>query len=513
MDAHGPRPDPVVASPTISAKEGVMQMQKQFYPDAQGNPTPVSMILLNDRPLVAFQTDAEGQQFLNWMQGNEARRQALEKGEAVDFGNLQYVPAGVPGEYRAVLNGLAVDRQIIDQADLRAALETGKLSPELYQQWERHAQELDDPGMQCVLTANRLNTFSLEQVLSLIRGNPSAPSPAPANGNAVQGTPLSYPPVPDFAASTPTPPGPDATTAAPVTPTVAAGATAGATAAAAPAPAAPAARPDMEFDDEAPQGAVPDVQPVKGGVIQSDTRAEPAKGQVDEVQQQGETVKQNQAQRTEEQKQNQDRSKDEKSSQDKDQNRGQGQAAGPSGFHLFGPRVHNHYHTHHAPQSGGGESAEASASAPSAPAPTSGGLKPAKAAAANLNSLDVQNLQTTVQEQQVTSQEVRALNQKIVREGLTPENQQAAQGIFARKDATLKQVGRHNYEENQRVTKALDDLGRTIRNDQTPNVDPSVREKLARAAQDFARAVGEALARLLAALTGRGRGASAGPSM
>ena len=517
MDAHGPRPDPVVASPTLAFKEGVMQMQKQFYPNAQGNPTPVSMILLNDQPLVAFQTDAEGQQFLNWMQENAARRQALEKGEAMNFGNLQYVPAGVPGEYRAVLNGRAVDRQIIDQADLQAALETGKLSPELYQQWERHAQELDDPGMQCVLTANRLNTFSLEQVLTLIRGNPSVPPPqAPVPENPSQGTRPSYPPVPDFAASTPTPPAPDTTPAAPVSPTVAAaaaaGATAGATAAAA-AP-APAARPDMEFEDEAPQGAVPGVQPVKGGIIQSDTQAEPAKGQVDEVQRQDETVKQTQEQRTAEQKQHQDRSKDEQSSQEKDQNRGQGQAAaGPSGFHLFGPRVHNHYHTHQAPQSGGGESAEAPASAPSAPAPASGGLKPAKAAAANLNSLDVQNLQSTVQEQHVTAQEVRALNQKIVREGLTPENQQAAQGLFARKDATLKQVGRHNYEENQRVTKALDDLGRTIQNDQTPNVDPSVRERLARAAQDFARAVGEALARLLAALTGRGRGASTGPSM
>jgi hypothetical protein len=500
-----------------------MQLHQQFFPDAQGNPVPVSMILRDGKPFVGFQREDQARGYLGWMQENRERLAALENGQAVDFGALQYVPAGIPGEYRAVRDGQPVDRQIIDKTDLQTALATSKLSPVLHQQWQSLGSSLPPP-MQDVVQAHNLGAYDLRNMGSIATGNPPqqptntpwpAPNAAPAPATAHYEVPLPT-----------SEPEQQAGRVQREAPAAQVAATAGAGAAA-------AAATDMEFSDEG-VGQDPSLKTTEGQKVETVVHTEPVKEQRKEESTEQRQVDQTQERQTGQQKQNQDQNRGQNQNgqgQGRDgQGQGQQPAAGGGGFRLFGGATHNHYHTHNGPAEGGsaGPAAPAAASAPATPsagqsAPqqpsgSNGGNPqpsqpsgPTRPKGSGISGLDMRGLQSNIQQQPVTSQEVQGLTQKIRTEGLTQENQNAVRGIAARKDFTLRQVRPEGHEENQKLTASLHDLSQTIHQDQTPGVDPAKKKSLGSSISDFAKAVAEAIQRILARLTG-GR-VGAGPSM
>lgn len=529
VDEHGPRPATATSSThqTTGAPMN-LQIQNQFFPDGQGNPIAVPMIMNNGQPMVGFETEHQAQAFLDWMQENQATRlNALEKGEAVDLGGLQYVPAGVPGEYRAVQNGQALDRQIIDREELATAMTTGRLSPALSEQWNR-AQDLS-LGTKTVAWVNQVDGFQLRNIAAkvaamnatapaMVHTEPTLPASDPqqmqdrvqreaAAPAMVHTEPVLRPSDPQQVQDR----GQREGAAASPQPVQAVAAVAGVAAA--------SAGGEMDFQDNSAPVLKRDVNTLnqtvdvqsagnKEQIVPAREQTKEVAGQTEEVAEQKGEAKQSNEQQSGQQKQSKDQNREEDRDQDKSRGQGQGQAAGPTGFHLFGGRTHTHYHTHN-------EAAAAPETSSAPTQPTQPEKKPSgptlSKAASNPSVFDTRSLQTSIHDHPVTPQEVQALNQKVKREGLTPENQSAVENIANRKDATLKNAKPENHADNQNLTKSLDDLQQTVRNDQTPNVDPSVKEKLAKSLQEFAKALAEAIQRIFAAVMGRS--SSAGPSM
>ncbi|WP_414041570.1 hypothetical protein ACJU26_05795 [Acidithiobacillus sp. M4-SHS-6] len=475
-----------------------LRLQDIYLPDIHQNPMRIDAAFQQSEFIRAFYNQTEAMDFMAWINDQSAQREALDQNAALTLGRLQYVPAGVPGEYRAVNaeTGQPVDRQIIDRQSLHDLLHVGKLPDDLAQQWQAQP-ELLAPQMQALVTQRQRGTDSYRSVVQQIgRYDPDTGQSVPAP--AVE----TVAPAPAIDTATP------AMNAAPagMMMTAAEQQAADARAAAMPIPNAPN---EMEYTDE--NTASRDMKNKSAPANQWEGREAQHEGQ--EAQQKGQEAQQkgqeNQQKDQKTQQENQTK-QDGQNQKDQRQDQNAKDAQKPS-FSLFS-RVHQHHH-YQAPAEGApaeGTPAEGKSPAEGTPAEgTAASNSPAKSSSkdpivphvSRRDTLDVMNM---LNEAPVTPDEIQVMNNRVKKEGLTPEVQDGIQSISERGQRDVKN-GKVTPEQMQKNAHALNELGYTV--SQQP--DSEGKQKM----MEHIRRLGQMLVEAIKRIFHLGSKASAGPSM
>ncbi|MCR1347576.1 hypothetical protein NRY68_17635 [Acidithiobacillus ferrooxidans] len=455
-----------------------LHLQDLYLPNAHRKPMRIDTAFRESDFIRAFYNTSDALAFLGWVDAQKEQRAALDRGEPLTLGQLRYVPAGVPGEYRATdaETGQPIDRQIIDQSTLHDLLHNGVVRDDLAQQWQM-CPDLLTPILQTIVAHRQKGMYDYASVADEISRY------VPAGIAASPQTPPVQP-------VSPIPQNP------PVSP---------AQASAQPSPAAgnfvpsaaeqqaqePAANPqDMDYKDEATAGAAAAKQSSAGEndaapVEQEETQKAQQDGR--EVQQKSRTSQQ------------EDQAKNDGQNQ-----KGQGQgtssnAAGQDapkaggGFSLFSraPQHHHHYN----------EEKPAAPVAPEAFAPAASPLQ--GATPPEVSRRETMGVMNMLNQAPVSPEEINVMRHRVEQEGLTPEIQKGIENLSARGQRDVKD-GKLTPEQIQKNTHAMNQLADTVnRQPDSPQKD-SVLEHI----QKLVEMLVEALKRIFS--LGR---ASAGPSM
>lgn len=462
-----------------------LHLQDLYLPDAHRKPMRIDTAFRDTDFVRAFYNTTDALTFLDWINAQKEQRTALDRGEPLTLGQLRYVPAGVPGEYRATdaETGQPIDRQIIDQSSLHDLLHNGVVRDDLAQQWQM-CPDLLTPILQTIVDHRQKGMYDYASVADEISryapgGIVASPQTPPVN--PVPSSPQNPPASPAQASAQPSlTTGNFAPSAAERQAQV------------------PAANPqDMEYKDEATAGATAAKQNVVGEndatpVKQEKTQEAQQDGR--EVQQKGRTSQQeNQAEN------------------DGQNQKGQGQGTSSNspgqdapkagGFSLFS-RVHQHHH-YTEPSPASGKESVSSAPETSSPGTTSPGATPPGAASPEVSKRETLGVLNGMNHIPLSPEEINVMRHRVEKEGLTPEIQKGIENLSARGQQDVKN-GKLTPEQIQKNTHAMNQLGDTVsRQPDSPQKD-SVLEHI--------RKLVEMLVEAIKRIFSRGR-ASAGPSM
>ena len=460
-----------------------LRLQDLYLPDAHRKPMRIDTAFRESDFIRAFYNTSDALDFMNWVDAQKEQRAALDRGEPLTLGQLRYVPAGIPGEYRATdaETGQPIDRQIIDQSTLHDLLHDGVVRDDLAQQW-RSCPDLLTPILRTIVTHRQKGMYDYASVANEISRY------VPAGITASPQTPPVQPvsPIPQNP--------PESPVQASAQPTPAAGNFA--PSAAEQQAQEPAANPqDMDYKDEATAGAA---APAKQGL--EETKTTPVE--------QEETQKAQNDGREGQQKDQKSQQEDQAKNDGKNQKgQGQGQSydkppqdapkAG-GGFSLFS-RVHQHHHyTEEKPAAPVAPEAFSSGASPSQSASPSPGATPPQ-----VSKRDTMGVMDMMNQAPVSPEEINVMNNRVKKEGLTPEIQKWIENLSARGQRDVKE-GKLTPEQIQKNTHAMNQLADTVnRQPDSPQKD-SVMEHI--------RKLVEMLVEAIKRIFSRGR-ASAGPSM
>ena len=450
-----------------------LHLQDLYLPDAHRKPMRIDTAFRESDFIRAFYNTSDALAFMGWVDVQKEQRAALDRGEPLTLGQLRYVPAGVPGEYRATdaETGQPIDRQIIDQSSLHDLLHNGVVQDDLAQQWQM-CPNLLTPILQTIIDHRQKGMYDYASVADEISRYGIAASPQTPPVQPVSPIPQNPPVSPAQASAQPSP------AAGNFVPS-----------AAEQQAQEPAANPqDMDYKDEATARAAAAKQNVVGENDATPVKQEKTqKAQQDgrEVQQKGRTSQQ------------EDQAKNDGQNQ-----KGQGQgtssnAAGQDapkagGFSLFS-RVHQHHHY-----------TEEKPAAPVAPEVFAPAASPSQGATppevSRRETLGVMNM---LNQAPVSPEEINVMRHRVEKEGLTPEIQKGIENLSARGQQDVKN-GKLTPEQIQKNTHAMNQLADTVsRQPDSPQKD-SVLEHI--------RKLVEMLVEAIKRIFSRGR-ASAGPSM
>ncbi len=461
-----------------------LHLQDLYLPDAHRKPMRIDTAFRESDFIRAFFNTSDALSFMGWVDAQKEQRAAMDRGEPLTLGQLRYVPAGVPGEYRATdaETGQPIDRQIIDQSSLHDLLHNGVVRDDLAQQWQL-CPDLLTPILQTIVDHRQKGMYDYASVADEI--SRYAPSPQTPPAQPVSSSPQTPPASPAQASSQPSP---AAGNFAP--------------SAAEQQIQASAANPqDMDYKDEGTAGIVAPAEQSLGEtkttpVEQEKTQEGQQKGQ--EWQQKGREGQQKD--RTSQQ--------GNQAANDGQNQKGQGQGTSSNsagqdapksggGFSLFSraPQHHHHYNeekkdTTIAPEAFAPGAALQAAASPGATPPE----------VSKRETLGVMNGMNQVP---LSPEEINVMRHRVEKEGLTPEIQKGIENLSARGQQDVKE-GKLTPEQIQKNTHAINQLGDTVnRQPDSPQKD-SVLEHI----RKLVGMLVEALKRIFS----RGR-ASAGPGM
>ena len=471
-----------------------LRLQDLYLPDANRKPMRIDTAFRESDFIRAFYNTSDALNFMNWVDAQKEQRAALDRGEPLTLGQLRYVPAGIPGEYRATdaETGQPIDRQIIDQSTLHDLLHDGVVRDDLADQW-RSCPDLLTPILQTIVTHRQKGMYDYASVADEISRYVPAGITASPQTTPVQ--PVS--PIPQNP--------PESPVQASAQPTPAAGNFA--PSAAEQQAQEPAANPqDMDYKDEATTRAAADKQNVVG-----ENDATPVKQEKTQEAQKDSREGQ-QKDRTSQQE---DQAKNDGKSQ---KGQGQGQSSDKpqqdapkagGGFSLFS-RVHQHHHYTEekpaapvAPEAFSSGTSPSQGAAPSQAASPSPGATPPGATPPQVSKRDTMGVMDMLNQAPVSPEEINVMNNRVKKEGLTPEIQKGIENLSARGQRDVKE-GKLTPEQIQKNTHAMNQLADTVnRQPDSPQKD-SVMEHI--------RKLVEMLVEAIKRIFSRGR-ASAGPSM
>ena len=446
-------------------------------PDVHRDPMRVDAAFREAQFIRAFHTTPDALAFVGWVNGWKAQRAALERDEPLTLGNLRYVPAGVPGEYRATdaETGQPIDRQIIDRQTLHDLLYDGVVQEDLAQQWELHPSQLDHV-MQALLQHRQNGLYDFTRVAEQISRY--------APGGIIDPSRIR-------------PAHPVASTE----PTVGTGPAVVLTAAeqqAALAAQTSMNPQSMEYQDESTSSSVAAMKQENwqvrqaAPVVQEKTQKVQQEGQ--EVQQEGQKAQQ----KGQEVHQDSQKSQQEDDAENDGKNRkGQGQKGDQQeekagGFSLFS-RVHQHHH-YQEPSAKG---------APAENIPAEGSPAGNQPGGPQVSKRDTMGVMDMMNQAQVTAEEINAMNHRVQTEGLTPEVQKGIKNISERGQRDVKD-GKLTPDQLQKNANALNQLGDTV------NRQPDSEQK--KAILEHIRELGKMLVEAVKRIFHLGR-ATSGPSM
>ncbi|MBU2773301.1 hypothetical protein HMI48_05095 [Acidithiobacillus ferrooxidans] len=466
-----------------------LRLQDLYLPDAHHKPMRIDTAFRESDFIRAFYNTSDALAFMGWVDAQKEQRAALDRGGPLTLGQLRYVPAGVPGEYRATdaETGQPIDRQIIDQSTLHDLLHNGVVRDDLAQQWQL-CPDLLTPILQTIVAHRQKGMYDYASVADEIsRYAPGGIAASPQT-----------PPVQPVSSSPQNPPASPAQASA--QPTPAAGNFA--PSAAEQQAQEPAENPqDMDYKDEATAGAATNKQNVVG-----ENDATPVKQEKTQKAQNDGREGQQKDQKSQQGNQAENDGKNQKG-------QGQGQSSdkpaqdapkGGGGFSLFSraPQHHHHYN-------------EEKPAAPVAPEAFSSGASPSQGAAPSpdatpqgttppqVSKRDTMGVMDMMNQAPVSPEEINVMNNRVKKEGLTPEIQKGIENLSARGQRDVKD-GKLTPEQIQKNTHAMNQLADTVnRQPDSPQKD-SVMEHI--------RKLVEMLVEAIKRIFSRGR-ASAGPSM
>lgn len=465
-----------------TATETGLHLQDLYLPDAHRKPMRIDTAFRESDFIRAFFNTPDALSFMGWVDAQKEQRAALDRGEPLTLGQLRYVPAGVPGEYRATdaETGQPIDRQIIDQSSLYDLLHNGVVRDDLAQQWQL-CPDLLTPILQTIVDHRQKGMYDYASVADEISryapiGIAASPQTPPVQ--PVSSSPQNPPASPAQASAQPSPAaGNFAPSAAERQAQV------------------PAANPqDMDYKDEATAGAAaPAEQNVAG-----ETKTTPV-----------EQEKTQEAQQDGREGQQKDRTSQQGNQAENDGQNQKGQGQGTSsnapgqdapksgGFSLFS-RVHQHHHyTEEKPAAPVATEAFESAATPPGATPSQGATPPEVSKRETMGVLNGMN------QVPLSPEEINVMRHRVEKEGLTPEIQKGIENLSARGQQDVKD-GKLTPEQIQKNAHAMNQLGDTVnRQPDSPQKD-SVLEHI----RKLVGMLVEALKRIFS----RGR-ASAGPGM
>ena len=469
-----------------------LRLQDLYLPDAHRQPMRIDTAFRESDFIRAFYNTNDANAFMNWIDDQKEQRAALDRGEPLTLGQLRYVPAGVPGEYRATdaETGQPIDRQIIDQSSLHDLLHNGVVRDDMAQQWQMRP-DLLTPILQTIVDHRQKGMYDYASVVDEISRY------APAGIAASPQTPAANPPT----ASLPPAGLPTASlpTASPV-PTSPQGPSM-------PPAGNPARSPETEplvlsAAERQAQDAAANAQ---GMEYKDEVTADPTRWASGEPEgtpaEQEKTQEAQQKGQAAQQKDQKDQQKDQKNQQenqaknDGQNQKGQGQGQGQNGaqgeqqkagFSLFS-RVHQHHHY-------------------TEPAPAS---EKESAAGAQEDSLpkvtnrDTMNIMKMMDQSPVTPEEINVMRHRVEKEGLTTDVQKGIEQLSARGQRDVKD-GKLTPDQLQKNAHAMNQLGDTV------NRQPDSPQK--ESVMDHIHKLTQMLVEALKRIFSMGR-ASAGPSM
>ena len=476
-----------------------LHLQDLYLPDAHRKPMRIDTAFRESDFIRAFFNTSDALSFMGWVDAQKEQRAALDRGEPLTLGQLRYVPAGVPGEYRATdaETGQPIDRQIIDQSSLHDLLHNGVVRDDLAQQWQL-CPDLLTPILQTIVDHRQKGMYDYASVADEI--SRYAPSPQTQPAQPVSSIPQNPPASPAQVSAQPSPAaGNFAPSAAEQQAQVS------------------AANPqDMDYKDESTAGAA---APAKQGLAGKNDAAPVEQEKTQEAQQKG---------REWQQKGREGQQKDRTSQQgnqaanDGQNQKGQGQGTSSNsagqdapksggGFSLFSRAPqHHHYNeekkdTTIAPEAFAPGAALQAAASPGTASPdaTPPGAALQAAAPPEVSKRETLGVLNGMNQVPLSPEEINVMRHRVEKEGLTPEIQKGIENLSARGQQDVKD-GKLTPEQIQKNTHAINQLGDTVnRQPDSPQKD-SVLEHI----RKLVGMLVEALKRIFS----RGR-ASAGPGM
>ena len=454
-----------------------LRLQDLHLPDINRQPMRVDAAFRDTSFVRAFNNTPDALAFMAWINDQKEQRAALDRGEPLTLGQLRYVPAGVPGEYRATNaeTGQAIDRQIIDQSTLQDLLHNGVVQEDLAQQWQTRP-DLLATAMQTLIhhrqagmydyatVADQISRYAPDGIINPSRMRVPIPEPAvnsaPAPGAvlvptaAEQQAAVLQPAVLQPAATTANSPQDMEGYRDEITPNV-----------------APADRPAAIEPDDGNSRTTPVVQEKTQGAQQEGQEAQ----QKDQkAQQENQAANNGKNQKGQGQGQNQSSDKQD--------------ASKPGGFGLFS-RVHQHHHYQEPPAGATAENAPGrDAPVPDAP---------------QVSKRDALGVMDMINQAPVSPDEINVMNNRVKKEGLTPEIQDGIQNLSERGQRDVKNQ-KLTPEQLQKNAHALNQLGDTVNNQ------PDSPQK--KAIMEHIQKLGQMLMEAIKRIFHLGR-ASTGPSM
>ena len=507
LEQSQPRALPQDAPASPRTTETGLHLRDLYLPDANRQPMQVDSAFRGKTGFVrAFYNTNDANTFMDWIDAQHEQRAALDRGEPLTLGVLRYVPAGIPGEYRAIHaeTGYPLDRQIIDQSALHDLLFNGVVGNDLAQQWQANPTLLS-PDMQAMLRHQQEGMYDYAAVAMKV--SQYAPNGIVASA---QTPPVS--PVPETPRIDPGPAAPSAA-ATEMMPS----------AAEQQAQAAAAHLQDQDYKDEITTGTAAPARSNLGGI--EDTPVKQGDGQ--EAQQKGQEAQQKdqEAQQKDQKNQQGNQVKNDGQNQ-KGQGQGQGQgnssgnaaqnAPNAGGVSLFS-RVHQHHHYAEpapasekdaAPSIPGNAFAPAASSdagQPAAGQPTAGPTDagPADADLPKVSKRETMGVMNRLNQAPVCPEEINVMRHRVEKEGLTPDVQRGIEDISARGQRDVKD-GKLTPEQLQKNAHAMNQLGDAV----SKQPDSAQKQSMMEHIRRLAKMLAEALKRIFS----MGR-ASAGPSM
>lgn len=478
--------------PSAAARttETGLHLQDIYLPDAHRKPMRIDTAFRESDFIRAFFNTSDALAFMGWVDAQKEQRAELDRGEPLTLGQLRYIPAGVPGEYRATdaETGQPIDRQIIDQSSLHDLLHNGVVRDDLAQQWQL-CPDLLTPILQTIVDHRQKGMYDYASVADEI--SRYAPSPQTPPAQPVSSSPQTPPASPAQASSQPSPAaGNFAPSAAEQQAQVS------------------AANPqDMDYKDESTVGAA---APAEQNLI-GETKTTPVEQEkTQEGQQKG---------REWQQKGREGQQKDRTSQQgnqaanDGQNQKGQGQGTSSNsagqdapksggGFSLFS-RAPQHHHHYNEEKKDAPIAPEAFAPGAALQAAASPGATPPGATLPEVSKRETMGVMNGMNQVPLSPEEINVMRHRVEKEGLTPEIQKGIENLSARGQQDVKD-GKLTPEQIQKNAHAMNQLGDTVnRQPDSPQKD-SVLEHI--------RKLVEMLVEALKRIFSRGR-ASAGPGM
>ena len=485
-----------------------LHLQDLYLPDVHRQPMRIDAAFRETDFIRAFHNRSDALAFMQWINDQKEPRAALDRNEPLTLGTLRYVPAGVPGEYRAVNaeTGQAIDRQIIDRQTLHDLLYDGVLREDLARQWQAQLNQ-----------SNPVTEMDPVTGMNPVTGVDSVTEPNPVTGidpymrtlirHQQQGL-YDYPRITEEISryapngivdpSRMRTPESTVTPANPVLVPTAAEQQAAAEQLAAVKQQAATSQ-DMEYRDEINRPAATGQAKEWAPLINQATPVGQEKTQ--EVQQKGQEVQQK---GQEAQQKNQKEQEENQTANDGKNQKGQGQGQGqskndsqqaekPGGFSLFS-RVHQHHH-YQEPLAGAQPPAEGQSPA--------GAQPPAVRSTASVSEQDTLGVMGMMDQAPVTPEEIHALDHRVKQEGLTPEIRDGIQNLSERGQRDVKNQ-KLTPEQLQKNAHALNQLSDTI------NSQPD--SSLKQSTLEYIQKLGQMLMEALKRIFHMGR-SSSGPSM